>query len=177
MALFLAETSLTESERTGEAWRRKLDRLGSEASDSGGQLVEVQIAEDFARAFLIVEGADAEAVRSALGAAGIEPSLLKPVRLVGRELDEVKRDADGVNYLVEWNLPADLSMEQYLERKKRNSVHYAEVPEVVFSRTYVCEDMSKCLCFYQAPDEAAVVRAREAVKTPIDAITPLKERR
>jgi len=42
---------------------------------------------------------------------------------------------------------------KYLERKKNNSVHYEEVPEVAFSRTYVCEDMSKCLCFYDAPDE------------------------
>lgn len=64
-------------------------------------------------------------------------------------------------------------MEQYLERKKKNSVHYQEVPEVTFSRTYVCEDMTKCLCFYDAPDEEAVKRARNAVKTPIDSITEI----
>ena len=66
-------------------------------------------------------------------------------------------------------------MDQYLARKKKNSVHYEEVPEVAFSRTYVCEDMSKCLCFYDAPDEAAVKRAREAVNTPIDSITELAD--
>jgi hypothetical protein len=75
--------------------------------------------------------------------------------------------------LVEWNIPEDITMDQYLARKKKNSVHYEEVPEVAFSRTYVCEDMSKCLCFYDAPDEAAVKRAREAVQTPIDSITEL----
>lgn len=78
-----------------------------------------------------------------------------------------------MNYLVEWNLPENLTMEEYLDRKKKNSVHYAEVPEVTFSRTYVCEDMTKCLCFYDAPDESAVKKAREAVKTPIDTITEI----
>jgi hypothetical protein len=33
--------------------------------------------------------------------------------------------------------------------------------------------MTTCLCFYQAPDDSAVKRAREAVSTPIDAITKL----
>ena len=94
--------------------------------------------------------------------------LVKEVRLVGKELDAVKEQNDVVNYLVEWNIPADITMDQYLARKKKNSVHYDEVPEVSFSRTYVCEDMSKCLCFYDAPDEAAVKRAREAVQTPIE---------
>ena len=92
-----------------------------------------------------------------------------------KNLDAVKEQNDVVNYLVEWNIPADITMDQYLARKKKNSVHYDEVPEVSFSRTYVCEDMSKCLCFYDAPDEAAVKRAREAVQTPIDAITELAD--
>ena len=43
---------------------------------------------------------------------------------------------------------------------------YAKVPETTFLRTYVCADMSKCLCFYRAPDEAAVLRARAAVEQP-----------
>ena len=60
-----------------------------------------------------------------------------------------------------------------MERKKANSVHYAEVPEVSFARTYVCEDMTKCLCFYDAPNAAAVKKAREAVKAPIDALTEI----
>ena len=51
---------------------------------------------------------------------------------------------------------------------KANAPKYAEVPEVSFLRTYVREDTVKCLCFYNAPDEDAVVRAREAVTTPID---------
>ncbi|WP_258558862.1 DUF4242 domain-containing protein [Kocuria rosea] len=50
---------------------------------------------------------------------------------------------------------------------------YAEVPEVSFLRTYVREDTAKCLCFYNAPDEAAVERARQAVGTPFDRLFKL----
>jgi hypothetical protein len=64
-------------------------------------------------------------------------------------------------------------MEQYLARKKANSPKYAEVPEVSFLRTYVREDTAKCLCFYNAPDEAAVERARQAVGTPFDRLFKL----
>jgi myo-inositol catabolism protein IolC len=39
----------------------------------------------------------------------------------------------------------------------------------------VREDMVKCLCFYDAPDEEAVRRAREAVDTPIDRLTRLAD--
>jgi hypothetical protein len=41
-------------------------------------------------------------------------------------------------------------------------------PEVSFLRTYVREDMVKCLCFYDAPDVEAVVRAREVVSAPVN---------
>ncbi|SKX46450.1 alpha-helical coiled-coil protein [Mycobacteroides abscessus subsp. massiliense] len=71
-------------------------------------------------------------------------------------------------YLVEWDLPADLDMQTYLARKKAKAPKYADVPEVSFLRTYVREDMDKCLCFYDAPDEEAVLRARKAVDTPVD---------
>jgi hypothetical protein len=47
------------------------------------------------------------------------------------------------------------------------------VPEVRFLRTYVCEDMSKCLCFYLAHDEAAVRRAREVVGAPVTRLVRL----
>lgn len=35
------------------------------------------------------------------------------------------------------------------------------------------EDTVKCLCFYDAPDEDAVTRARQAVSTPIDRLHKL----
>jgi hypothetical protein len=74
---------------------------------------------------------------------------------------------------VEWDIPAGITMDQYLARKKEKSPLYAQVPETTFQRTYVREDMMKCLCFYDAPDEAAVVRAREVVSTPIDRLHKL----
>ena len=64
--------------------------------------------------------------------AGISVDLVKEVRLVGKELEKVKQQKDVVNYLVEWNIPEDITMDQYLARKKKNSVHYEEVPEVSF---------------------------------------------
>ncbi|CAC6982069.1 alpha-helical coiled-coil protein [Staphylococcus aureus] len=105
--------------------------------------------------------------------AGISIQLVKEVRLVGKDLDEVKNGDAHVDYLVTWNIPEGITMDQYLARKKKNSVHYEEVPEVEFKRTYVCEDMSKCICLYNAPDEEAVRRARKAVDTPIDGIEKL----
>jgi hypothetical protein len=66
-------------------------------------------------------------------------------------------------------------MEAYLARKRANAPGYAQVPETTFLRTYVCEDMSKCLCFYRAPDEDAVLRARRAVNTPVDRVTRIAE--
>jgi len=66
-------------------------------------------------------------------------------------------------------------MEQYLTRKREKAPLYAQVPETQFLRTYVREDMVKCLCFYDAPDEDAVIRARAAVDTPVDRLTRLGE--
>ena len=48
-------------------------------------------------------------------------------------------------------------MVETMARKKAKAPLYAKVPETTFLRTYVCEDMTKCLCFYRAPDADAVV--------------------
>ncbi|HEX7056098.1 MAG TPA: DUF4242 domain-containing protein [Bacilli bacterium] len=173
MALFLVESALNGAVKGKESFEAKVQQIKDAFGKKGVALIEVQVSKDFTRAFLIAESGKRNDVTEVLRENGIPVTLIKPVRLVGKELDEVKKQADKVNYLVEWNLPENLTMEQYLERKKTNSVHYAEVPEVAFSRTYVCEDMTKCLCFYDAPDEVAVKKAREAVKAPIDTITEI----
>jgi hypothetical protein len=91
------------------------------------------------------------------------------VRLVGATLDEVRARAGGrASHLVEWDFPAGLDMDTYLARKKEKAPLYDQVPEVSFLRTYVREDMGKCLCLYDAPDDAPVVRARAVVSTRID---------
>ncbi|MGH2836239.1 MAG: DUF4242 domain-containing protein [Solirubrobacteraceae bacterium] len=68
-------------------------------------------------------------------------------------------------------------MDAYLQRKKEKAPLYAQVPEVTFLRTYVREDMSKCLCLYDAGREGDVRRAREAVSTPISRLHELDRSR
>ena len=172
MGLFLVESTVSEVSNK-EQFAALVGRVG-QAQDV--TVIEVQVAKDFSRAYFILEANEEAQATTALTAQNIQTDLVKEVRLVGKELDEVKTNQEVVNYLVEWEIPAEITMDQYLARKKKNSVHYEEVPEVHFSRTYVCEDMTKCLCFYDAPDEAAVKRAREAVQTPITSLTELADK-
>ncbi|PZX03873.1 uncharacterized protein DUF4242 [Psychrobacillus insolitus] len=173
MSLYLIESSLTGIVSTKEEVNQKATDIQSLLGEKEASLIEVQVSKDFSRSFFIVESENEEIATSVIKEAGISIELVKDVRLVGDELEKVKQNKEVVNYLVEWNIPENITMDQYLARKKKNSVHYEEVPEVQFARTYVCEDMSKCLCFYDAPDESAVKRARVAVDTPIDAITEI----
>ena len=176
MGLFLVEAALNGIVNSKEELNQKASELQEVLSSKEAALIELQVSKDFSRSFFIVEANEEEIASGVLKEAGIPIELVKEVRLVGDELEKVKQQKDVVNYLVEWNIPEDITMDQYLARKKKNSVHYEEVPEVSFARTYVCEDMSKCLCFYDAPDEAAVKRAREAVSTPIDSITEILDK-
>ena len=171
MALFLVESTINEVS-TKEAFSALVEKVHAA---EGANVIEVQVAKDFSRGYFIIEATDEVAATAALTAQGVTADLVKEVRLIGKELDEVKNGGEQVNYLVEWEIPAEITMDKYLERKKKNSVKYEEVPDVKFSRTYVCEDMTKCLCFYDAPDEAAVKRAREAVQTPITSLTELAD--
>ena len=172
MSLFLVESTVSEVTNK-EQFTALVERVGQVKEV---KVIEVQVAKDFSRAYFIVEANEEAQATQALTAENVQIDLVKEVRLVGKELDDVKQNQEVVNYLVEWEIPAEITMDQYLARKKKNSVHYEEVPEVHFSRTYVCEDMSKCLCFYDAPDEAAVKRAREAVQTPITSLTELADK-
>jgi len=173
MALYLVESFFNGKVKNKESFEKKVSDIQTALGQNDTSLIEVQVSKDFSRAFFIFESKERSILNNKLRELGIPITLIKPVRIVGKSIEEVKKEADTVNYLVEWNLPEDLTMKEYLDRKKKNSVHYAEVPEVTFSRTYVCEDMTKCLCFYDAPDESAVKKAREAVKTPIDTITEI----
>lgn len=172
MSLYLVETSFVGKVADAEQFPSFIEQLRVRLGEQQVKIVEVQVSKQLERAFLIVEG-EQDLIAAAFGAEQIEIALIKEVRLIGKAQEEVAEQEEGLNYIVEWNLPEHLTMDAYLERKRTNSVHYDEVPEVTFSRTYVCEDMSKCLCFYKAPDEEAVKRAREAVKAPIDAITEI----
>lgn len=173
MALFLLEYGADA--RTRDELTPLFAQVSGLVGQGGGELIEAQVPAALDRAYIVVEHADEGALTAALREGGAAPRGVAQVRLVGAALEDVKaaRGAGAADYLVEWDFPAGLQMEAYLERKRSKAPLYAQVPEVRFLRTYVCEDMSKCLCFYQAQDEAAVRRAREVVSTPISRLSPL----
>lgn len=177
MSLFLIETVPADKDK--DAVSALVETVGKALPDSGAELIESQVTAGAERIFTIIEAGSAdglaEAVQAAAGDAAVEVDGPHEVRLVGAELEDIKKlkSNGSADYLVEWDIPAEITMDQYLARKKANAPKYAEVPEVQFLRTYVREDTVKCLCFYDAPDEEAVTRARAAVDTPIDRVHKL----
>ncbi|SIK28434.1 alpha-helical coiled-coil protein [Mycobacteroides abscessus subsp. abscessus] len=176
MALYLVE--LTPQDASKENATALIEDAGQALQQTEAELIETQVTSDFKTIYVIVEsnnpGVFANAFKTAFDG---KASLAGPdeVRLVGADLDDIKKLKSNAEYLIEWDIPAEITMDQYLARKKANSPNYAKVPEVSFLRTYVREDTAKCLCFYDAPDEDALRRAREAVNTPIDRIFKLNE--
>jgi hypothetical protein len=173
--LFLLEVPLPKD--SGAALEPLLERLAETATKAQGELIEVQVSREAGLAYAIVEHRAAEVVDHFFREAGVDFNEVAPVRLVGAELEDLKqrKQTAGAQFLVEWDIPEGVSMDQYLNRKKEKAPLYAQVPETQFLRTYVREDMMKCLCFYDAPDEDAVRRARAAVDTPVDRLTRLGE--
>ena len=171
MSLYLVETILpSEPQR-----ERAFDHIEAAVERAGGELIELQVGLDVGRLYAIVEHESALVLAGAVEDSNLGRFEVVEVRLVGPTLEEVKAARGEAGYLVEWDFPDTLGMDEYLARKKRNAPGYAEVPETTFLRTYVCEDMSKCLCFYRAPDEDAVLRARAAVDTPVTRLGRIEE--
>jgi hypothetical protein len=169
VGLYLVETA------TGTATRDEVDaliaRVVPAVTRAGGEVVESRVTADLKRLFTIIEhdATDEATLRGTLAAADIVADDVAAVRLVGAALAAVKASAArGPRYLVEWDLPSDLTMDTYLARKKEKSPLYEQVPEVAFRRTYVREDLDKCLCFYDAPCAEDVYRARDVVSAPVD---------
>ena len=157
MSLYLFEIVPAASDRASA--RALIAAVDEAASSVSAAVLESQVTSGHGRVFTVVEhdgGPD-------------------EVRLVGAEIEDIRGLRGSADYLVEWDIPAEIDMETYLTRKKANSPKYAQVPEVSFLRTYVREDTVKCLCFYDAPDEETVVKAREAVSTPIDRLHKLSD--
>lgn len=178
MSLYLFELVPTHRDRDGVA--ELIGSVDKAAVASGGELVEAQVTARRDRVFAVVQAhrPDApELLRAELSTsrlpAAAEVTGPHEVRLVGAELAQLKAARPGAGYLVEWDLPDELDMDTYLARKRANAPRYADVPEVSFLRTYVREDMAKCLCLYDAADEDAVRRGRSAVDTPIDRLHAL----
>lgn len=179
MPLFLYETTPSPEQQADPSGL--VDSLATALTAGGAEVIETQVTKGAARVFTIVELADGpngacdiDAPVLDAGAIGAtEVTAPAQVRLVGTDLDTIKAARPDAGYLVEWDIPAEIDMDTYLTRKKEKSPKYAEIPEVSFLRTYVREDTDKCLCFYNAPDTDAVVRAREIVSTPISRLHEL----
>ena len=171
MDLYMTE-KLTETEDKNQL-EEIVSTLAKVIKDSGGEPVEFFFGEGLKTVYSISEAPSKIALEAQLTKSDISYKEVSQVRIVGATVDEVRQHSQDATYLVEWDLPADLSMDTYLQRKKEKSPLYENVPETTFLRTYVREDMDKCVCLYDAPDEAAVVRARECVDTPIDRMTTI----
>ena len=171
MDLYMTE-KLTETEDKNQL-EEIVSTLAEVIKASGGEPVEFFFGEGLKTVYSISEAPSKIALEAQLTKSDISYKEVSQVRIVGATVDEVRQHSQDATYLVEWDLPADLSMDTYLQRKKEKSPLYANVPETTFLRTYVREDMDKCVCLYDAPDEAAVVRARECVDTPIDRMTTI----
>jgi hypothetical protein len=171
MALILIE--LTAKVERREQLEPLFEQVAGAVRQAGGEVIEVQVGEGLNPVYVVAEHDAVAAIETAVRATAAAVVDVAEVRLVGATLEQVKASRGSAEYLVEWDLPSTLTMETYLARKREKAPLYANVPEVRFLRTYVREDMGKCLCFYDAPDEAAVCRAREAVQTPFDRLTRL----
>ena len=171
MDLYMTEklTETNDKTKLGET----VSTLAKVIKDSGGEPVEFFFGEGLKTVYSISEAPSKIALEAQLTKSKVSYKEVSQVRIVGATVDEVRQHSQDATYLVEWDLPADLSMDTYLQRKKEKSPLYANVPETTFLRTYVREDMDKCVCLYDAPDEDAVVRARECVDTPIDRLTTI----
>lgn len=172
MGLFLLEIETETNDR--DAVAEVLDRVADAASDAGGELLEATVTGDHGKIFAIISADDREVAVTAARASELNFTGPDEVRLVGATEDEVRAArGEGARYLVEWDFPEGLTMDEYLARKKAKAPLYEQVPEVQFLRTYVREDMSKCLCLYDATCEADVRKAREVVSTPISRLHEL----
>lgn len=176
MSLYLLELVPVRSDRDGVT--SLLTEIDKAAAGAAGELIESQVTGDHGLVLAVVEATDPEAVRREFAGLPAAARVTGPdeVRLVGADLAQLKAARPTAGYLVEWDLPAHLDMQTYLARKKEKAPRYADVPEVSFLRTYVREDMAKCLCFYDADSPETVLRGRAAVDTPVDRLHTLDQR-
>jgi hypothetical protein len=170
MSLFVAEINTSHNQAAEAA----LETIAATLGSIGGEFIESQVTADHNRVFAVLEHENIVEVENALETAGLDVEDVAKVRLVGAELDDVKKLKKGSQYLVEWDFPEGLTMDKYLARKKEKSPLYDDIDDVKFLRTYVREDMVKCLCFYDGESEDAIVNARKVVDTPISRLHKLE---
>lgn len=170
MSLFVAEINTAKDQAVEAA----LETIDKTLAAIGGEFIESQVTADHNRIFAVLEHENIVEVENALDGAGLDVEDLAKVRLVGAELEDIKQLKKSSQYLVEWDFPEGLTMDKYLARKKEKSPLYDDIDDVKFLRTYVREDMVKCLCFYDGDSEDAIVNARKVVDTPISRLHKLE---
>ncbi len=170
MSLFVAEINTAKDQAVEAA----LENINAALTSIGGEFIESQVTADHNRIFAVLEHENIVEVEGALEGAGLDVEDLAKVRLVGAELEDIKKLKKSSQYLVEWDFPEGLTMDKYLARKKEKSPLYEDIDDVKFLRTYVREDMVKCLCFYDGESEDAIVNARKVVDTPISRLHKLE---
>jgi hypothetical protein len=173
LPLFLSELQAEVTDRQGA--HAVIQRVADAISGFGGELLEAAVTSDHVRVFAVARVPDRDVAVMAARETGLRFSGPDPVRLVRATEDQVRASRQRVRYLVEWDFPTGLTMDAYLARKRTNARRYAEVPEVSFLRTYVREDMSKCLCLYDANCEGDVRHAREVVDAPVSRLHELAQ--
>ncbi len=170
MSLYVAEIDTTADSDIDSV----LAKTAAAAAVNGGEFIESQVTANHNRIFAVLEHTDINALRNDLTTAGLKVDELASVRLIGAELEDIKKLKPAGQYLVEWDFPEGLTMDKYLARKAEKSPLYNDIEDVKFLRTYVREDMVKCLCFYDGESEDAVVAARQVVDTPISRLHKLE---
>ncbi|MFM5967909.1 MAG: DUF4242 domain-containing protein [Micrococcales bacterium] len=174
MSIYVAELDTTSVASDADGINAVLAAVETAAAKQGGEFIESQVTANHARVFAVIEHSNIIELRADLEAAGLTVDELALVRLVGAELEDVKKLKKPGQYLVEWDFPEGLTMDKYLARKKEKSPLYNDITDVKFLRTYVREDMVKCLCFYDGESEDAIVAARQVVDTPISRLHKLE---
>ncbi|MDE2591962.1 MAG: DUF4242 domain-containing protein [Actinomycetales bacterium] len=174
MSIYVAELDTTANANSAAEISALLAAVEAASAKQGGEFIESQVTADHGRVFAVIEHNNILELRADLEAAGLKVDELALVRLVGAELEDVKKLKKAGQYLVEWDFPEGLTMEKYLARKKEKSPLYNDITDVKFLRTYVREDMVKCLCFYDGESEDAIVAARQVVDTPISRLHKLE---
>jgi hypothetical protein len=133
ICLYSAESVLSEELRKRDVFKMSVDRIDQLLKEEKARtLLEVQVSKDLIRAFFVFEISDQNKIREIIEKENIPVTLVKQARLVGHELDKVRENTDKVRFVFEWNFPEGLTMDAYQNRKKENSVHYAEIPEATF---------------------------------------------
>src|SRR3954447_24710233 len=91
---------------------RDFDRVKDAAQKAGAELIEIQVSKSLGKAYFVVElDGPSTRIEANLHVAGLAFDSVAPVRLVGATLDQVKQARGGAHYLVEWDLPSELTMD------------------------------------------------------------------